>query len=133
MDYIMPELLIGIPFLVGVGKFIKSVTSADNRWIPLILGIVGVVFAPALILVFGVIENGAQAVFMGIVQGVIIAAVAVFGHTVFKICCGQKDKKWSCRQRGDFAVIYDSEAVQIADSYDTDLLQKLVDEHNNSV
>jgi len=84
MDYIKPELLILIPFLVGVGKLIKSATDTDNKHIPTILGVIGVIFAPVYLIVFHVADNLAQALFSGVVQGVLVASVAVYGHQVFK-------------------------------------------------
>jgi membrane glycosyltransferase len=134
MEYIMPELLIGIPFLVGIGKFIKSATSADNKWIPLILGIIGVIFAPAFILVFHVIEDVPQAIFIGIVQGVLVAAVAVYGHTVFKMCTQPTvNKQWTYQRQDDKAVIFDGNSNVIAESYDFSLLCDLANSHNETV
>ena len=130
MEHIMPELAIGIPFLLGIGKFIKSATSADNKWIPLILGIIGVIFAPVYILVFHVIEDVPQAILMGIVQGVILAALAVFGHTVFKTCMGNDHKRWNFSQVNDYGVIFKGEDDTIMTSYDTDLLKQMCEKHN---
>jgi uncharacterized membrane protein len=88
MDYIKPELLIGVPFLAAIGQFIKS-TKTDNRHIPVILGVIGVIFALTFIFVFHVIEDVGQAVFTGIVQGVLIASAAVYGHEISKTLIGK--------------------------------------------
>jgi len=94
VEYIMPELLIGIPFLAAIGQFIKS-SKIDNKHVPVILGIIGVIFAPSLILVFHVIDDTAQAIFTGIVQGVLIAAAAVYGHQIVKGYTDDSDSRES--------------------------------------
>jgi hypothetical protein len=93
MEYIMPELLIGVLFLAVIGKLIKNAEVVDSRWIPLILGIIGVIFAPAYILIFGVIADVPQAIFTGIIQGALIAGAAVYGHQVVKGCVSDKHNK----------------------------------------
>jgi len=81
-DYIKPELLILIPVLMILGKFLKT-SFVDNKHIPLILCGSSIVLSCLYLLVTGG-EPFAQAITGGIVQGILIAGVSVFGHQIFK-------------------------------------------------
>jgi hypothetical protein len=48
------------------------------------LGIIGVLFSVTAILIYHVIDDIPQAIFTGIVQGVLVAGAAVYGHSIFK-------------------------------------------------
>ena len=85
-DYVKPELLILIPVLLGIGTALKG-SAADNRLIPLILGIVGIVLTG--LWTFGTAmpaDSSALmlAIFSIITQGIIVAAVAVYGNQIVK-------------------------------------------------
>lgn len=56
-----------------VGKIVKDVLPTDNKWIPVILGVVGVAATTA-------IHCGVDITF--IVQGLCSASIAVYGHQV---------------------------------------------------
>lgn len=57
-NYIKPELLIFIPVLVAVGAAIKNLTKINNKWIPILLGGLGIVLVTIYQLAFGTIEGG---------------------------------------------------------------------------
>ena len=77
MDYIKPELLILIPVLIGIGKAAKTAGLKPN-FIPLALILAGV--GLAILWTFAEGETTAQAVFTGVVQGVLAALAATGAH-----------------------------------------------------
>ncbi len=85
-NYIKPELLIFIPVLVAVGAAIKNLTKINNKWIPILLGGLGIVLVTIYQLAFGTIEggNGWALALTSIVQGVIVAAAAVYSNQIVK-------------------------------------------------
>jgi hypothetical protein len=83
-NYINPELLIGVPFLIFIGKILKGIVNGKRKYIPAILGMLGVIFATAWTLFSPNIENLGHAVLSGIVQGVLLAGTAVYGYEIFK-------------------------------------------------
>lgn len=87
MNYIDPKLFILIVFLFAIGKFLKLTPKfkEDQEWkIPFILWIVGLVFTILWICI--VLSNGfgPAVIIAAIVQGTLIAAVAVFGNELIK-------------------------------------------------
>lgn len=82
-ENIKPELLILIPMLAAAGKLLKDGKAVSSKHIPLILGAASVVMSCAYLLAYGG-ESAAQAVVTGIVQGVLVAGAAVYGHQIVK-------------------------------------------------
>ena len=80
-EYIRPELLILIPVLYIVGEIIKQ-SKVNDKYIPLILGGVGVVLA--LIWVIGSAGVNTLNIFAGITQGILCAGAAVYGDQIIK-------------------------------------------------
>ena len=78
VEYIKPELLILVPVLYIVGAMIKDSKSISNRWIPAILGGVGVFLS--LLYVIGSTGFSATAIFTAITQGILVAGTAVYTH-----------------------------------------------------
>lgn len=76
IDYIKPELLILIPVLYILGCIVKDSETVQNRFIPAILGAVGVFLA--LLYVAGSTGISVTGVFTAITQGVLIAGAAVY-------------------------------------------------------
>lgn len=73
-EYIVEQALIVIPVLLILGKTIKETPKAKDWHIPYILLVIGVVLTVLLI------GPSADA----IIQGVLVAGAAVFGHELFK-------------------------------------------------
>ncbi len=73
-EYLLQEALIVIPVLLILGKIIKETDVLKDKYIPLTLLGVGIVFAIALI-GFNV---------DAVIQGVLVAGAAVFGHELYK-------------------------------------------------
>lgn len=85
ITYIRPELLILIVFVFCIGLFLKKAPWFNDEWtIPFILLAVSVLFT---ILYLGIVLaegfNG-TIIITGIIQGVLIAALAVFGNELLK-------------------------------------------------
>lgn len=75
-EYIRPELLILVPVLYVLGAIIKDSAAIQNRWIPAILGGIGI--ALSLLYVLGTGDFSASGVFTGITQGILVAGAAVY-------------------------------------------------------
>ncbi len=84
-DYICSELLILVVFLWGLGWFLKLVPAFKAEWmIPFILLGVSLVVTVAYLAFVEGHGMTAKTVVSGIVQGVLVAAVAVFGNELRK-------------------------------------------------
>lgn len=73
-EYLLQEALIVIPVLLILGRIIKGTDLLKDKYIPVTLLIVGIVFAIALI---GVNIDA-------VIQGILVAGAAVFGHELYK-------------------------------------------------
>lgn len=73
-DFLLEQGLVIIPVLNIIGKIIKSIKFIDDKFIPLILLVIGVLAAMGLM---GFSVSSA-------VQGVLLAGTAVFGNQLFK-------------------------------------------------
>ena len=86
-EYLKPELLIMIPVLNVLGvaiKYLIKITGLfSNKHIPLILLTISIILSCIFAFAHGA-ENTADALFTGIVQGILSAGTAVFGNQVFK-------------------------------------------------
>lgn len=80
--YISPELLILVPVLYVVGMIVKRTERVSDKFIPLIIGGVGIVVC--WIYEFMTLGLGLEAVFCGIVQGILVAGVTVYGNQIVK-------------------------------------------------
>jgi hypothetical protein len=91
MNYINPELLALIPVLNIIGAVAKT-AGLDSRWLPAALGIVSVALCTAWTVISGDGETP-KAVLTGIIQGVLVAGAAVYGHQIFKQLKTTDDKE----------------------------------------
>lgn len=90
MDYIAPELLLVVPVLWVLGKLLKEAAFVKNKYIPLILGGVGIVLAVCYIAGSGTTIT-ATGIFTAITQGILCAGAAVYGHQLVKQA-GKRDE-----------------------------------------
>lgn len=85
-DFIKPELLILIPVLYLIGMAIKK-SNLPDKFIPLILGIVGIVLSVIYLLstepIIGT-QAVATAIFTAITQGVLCAGASVYVNQIIK-------------------------------------------------
>lgn len=75
-DYIKPELLILVPVLYVLGAIIKDSETIEDRFIPAILGAVGVFLS--LLYVIGSAGISTVGIFTGLTQGILVAGAAVY-------------------------------------------------------
>lgn len=81
-NYIKPELLALVAVLYVIGLMIKGTELIKNKFIPLILGIVGIVLC--FIYVIGTEGLTVMSTFTAITQGVLVAGVAVYADQLVK-------------------------------------------------
>lgn len=81
-SYINAELLVLVPVLYALGAVIKNSEKVKDNYIPLILTIVGIALSGLYVLA----TEGVTllSIFTGIVQGVLVAAAAVYANQVIK-------------------------------------------------
>ena len=86
-NYIKPELLVLIFVLYFIGIGIKNTEKIKNKYIPIILGCIGIIIS-AIYVVATSDFNGYKTVFMGvftaIVQGVLVAGASVYINELIK-------------------------------------------------
>ena len=87
LAFIMPEIFIVVPVLMIIGLMLKSAKKIKDWSIPIILGVIGIVFS---IFILG-FETGFTAINIlnGILQGILAAGMAVYVHQL-KIQCTKK-------------------------------------------
>lgn len=82
-QYVNAQFLILIPVIYLIGMFIKSANFYNNRFIPLTLGVTGIVLGILLALLNQVYSDIQLNVFNGAMQGLFCAGMAVFGNEVY--------------------------------------------------
>lgn len=82
-ELVKPELAILIPVMWAIGYAIKNTQKIDDKYIPIILGVVSILLT-ALGLLATVESDFITLLFAAITQGIIIAAVAVYGNQLIK-------------------------------------------------
>ena len=82
-DYIAPELLLIVPVLWVLGKLLKEAAFVRDKYIPLILGGIGILLAVCYIAGSGAAVT-ATGIFTAITQGILCAGAAVYGHQLIK-------------------------------------------------
>ena len=86
-EYIQPGLLVLIPVLYLIGSVVKGSTGIDNRHIPTILTIVGIVMCTIYLFataVYNTSQDIAMLVFTAVVQGVLCAGASVLANQLVK-------------------------------------------------
>lgn len=86
-EYIKPELIVVAIVLYFVGMGIKNTKLIKDKYIPIILGSLGVIVSAIYIIATSTI-NGYQevlmAIFSSIVQGVLVAGTSVYVNQIIK-------------------------------------------------
>lgn len=81
MEFLKPELLILVPVLNLIGLGIKH-SKMNNRFIPLILGGVGIALAALYML--SVEPIGFSVAFSSVTQGILCAGLSVYANQIYK-------------------------------------------------
>ena len=86
-QYIKPELIIVAIALYFVGIWIKNTESIKDKWIPLILGITGIVICAIWVMAntpIGTWQELLMAIFTSIIQGILVAALSTYVNQLIK-------------------------------------------------
>lgn len=78
-NYIKPELLVLIPVLYVIGMIVKNTERIEDKYIPSILGVCGIILS----CLYVISTNGGVTVaglFTAITQGVLVTGVAVYAN-----------------------------------------------------
>lgn len=87
MNYIKPELIVVSVALYFIGMWLKQAAFIKNKYIPLVLGIVGVLLCAIWVLATCTLSTGqdvALAIFTAIVQGVLVAGLSIYVNQFIK-------------------------------------------------
>ena len=86
-EYIKPELLVVAIVLYFIGIGLKNTELIKDKFIPIILGILGVIISAIYIIATSTI-NGYQeiltVIFTSIVQGILVAGASVYINQIIK-------------------------------------------------
>lgn len=91
-EYVKPELLILVIVLYFIGLAIKNSEFIKDKYIPIILGIVGILIAGVYVVATSDIYGYKEiltAIFTSITQGVLVAGLSVYVNQIIK----QKNKE----------------------------------------
>lgn len=87
MNYIKPELIVVAIVLYFIGLGIKKAQKIKDKYIPLILGVCGIVLAAIWVFANSPIGNAQEvlmAVFTSIVQGILVAGLSTYVNQLIK-------------------------------------------------
>lgn len=87
MNYIKPELIVVAVVLYFIGMWLKKAQAVKDKYIPLILGGIGIVLCAIWVLAtstIGTEQEIAMAVFTAIVQGILVAGVSNYINQIVK-------------------------------------------------
>lgn len=84
-EYIKSELLVLVPVLYIIGLGLKK-SKMKDKWIPLVLGLIGIVLSAVWVFATGQIENVrdvAAAFFTSVTQGILAAGASVYANQIY--------------------------------------------------
>ena len=87
MNYVKPELIVVAVVLYFVGAGLKKSEAVADKYIPIILGAVGVVLCAIWVLATCPVDTGqniAMAIFTAIVQGILVAGLSTYVNQIIK-------------------------------------------------
>lgn len=87
MSYVKPELIVVAVVLYIIGVGIKKMDVIKDKYIPCILGVLGILLCAIWVIAntsIGTVQEMLMAVFTSIVQGVLVAGLSVYGNQLIK-------------------------------------------------
>lgn len=87
MNYVQPELIVVAIVLYFCGMGLKQTQTIKDKYIPLILGVSGIVLCGIWVLATCPLGNGqeiAMAIFTAIVQGILMAGLSTYVNQIIK-------------------------------------------------
>lgn len=86
-NYIKPELLVVGIVLYFIGMGLKKTEKINDKYIPLLLGILGIIIAGIYVIatsIFNGYQSILMAIFTAIVQGILVAGLSVYANQIIK-------------------------------------------------
>lgn len=86
-EYVKPELLVVAVVLYFIGMGIKNTEKISDKYIPVILGIVGVIISAIYVVAtstFDGYQSILMAIFTSVVQGILVAGLSVYANQLVK-------------------------------------------------
>lgn len=87
VDYIKPELVVAAVALYFIGAGLKRAKAVEDRFIPLILGGIGIALSAVYVLAVSPINSlreAAMALFTAVVQGILAAGASTYVNQIIK-------------------------------------------------
>ena len=88
INYVKPELIVVAIVLYFIGMALKKTERVSDKYIPVILGVIGIVMALIYVLAVSLPITGAgevlMAIFTAIVQGVLCAGLSTYANQIWK-------------------------------------------------
>ena len=87
LSYVKPELLIVVAVLYFIGVMIKNSKKISDKFIPMILGILGVLICGLYVFATSTVSGSqevAMALFTAITQGIIVAGLSTYVNQLIK-------------------------------------------------
>lgn len=87
LSYVKPELLIVVVVLYFIGVMIKKSENISDKFIPMILGILGMLICGLYVFATSTVSGSqkvAMALFTAITQGIIVAGLSTYVNQLIK-------------------------------------------------
>lgn len=87
MEYVKPELVIVAVALYILGMFLKQTTMVLDKYIPVILGVVGIVLCAIWVFATTSVSSPqdiALAIFTAVIQGILVAGASTYVNQIVK-------------------------------------------------
>ncbi len=87
LNYVKPELVVVAIVLYFVGMGLKQSQTVADKYIPIILGVIGIVICGIYVVAtcsLSGVQNVAMAIFTAIVQGILVAGLSTYVNQIIK-------------------------------------------------
>lgn len=87
MNYVKPELIVVAVVLYFIGIGFKKAEAVPDKYIPLILGGIGIALCAIWVLATCPLDSGqniAMAIFTAIIQGILVAGLSTYVNQIVK-------------------------------------------------
>lgn len=87
MNFVKPELVVLAVVLYFIGMALKTAETFADKYIPLALGVIGIVVAAVYVVATSEIGTGqdvAMAIFTAVTQGVLVAGLSTYVNQMIK-------------------------------------------------
>lgn len=87
MNYVKPELIVVAVVLYFIGMGLKKAEAVPDKYIPLILGGIGIVLCALWVLANGPLTSESEivmAIFTAIIQGILVAGLSTYVNQIIK-------------------------------------------------